>query len=926
MQPVISERFMSERLPIGIFTTDERLIVRAWDPWLAEATGVTSAQALNRTLTEVIPDLDARGILSTFENVLVRGTVEVLAPALHHYLIACAPSKRVTGFTHMQQHVTIGPLRADGRIVGVVVTLEDVTDRLVQERELAARLQQSPADTSPSAVATTSRQIEALTRLMAQDDWRVRRATVNTLAEHGDAIVESLVATLRDQHHDLAVLSSALDLLAISDVDVVGPLVGFLDSPDANLRIQAALILGERRDVRAIRPLMARLSDPDLNVQFHAIEALGRLQASEACEALMAIAERRDFFLGFPALQALRHAGDPSIAPRLVPLLADELLRAPAIDVLGELGDEDVAMPLVQLLNASDAPADVVADALSGLYERYERGYAAGEHIAGLVRRGIDARGTQKILDAVQRVGSDRLPGLAKVLGWLEGDAVQRALTRLLGHETVRSQIVEALVRHGSRVVTLLIDQLRVEDLETRQAAAVALGRIGDPRATSALIGALRDADLAVPAAGALAKIGDREAFEGLLSLLGERDPATRQSAIAALNSIGHSEMATHIAARLSDPDPLVRESAIRIAGYFGYPECLEQVLQRCHDAVESVRRAAIESLAFFEDPRVVPTLVDALQRQSPMVRAGAAAALVRTEPAMAVDALARSLEDSDPWVRYVSLRSLGSIGDARVVPQVLTALRKDPAPHVRLAAIDVLGRLKAPEAWDVLEPLTRSSDSDLGGAAIRALGHLDRSEVLSALEGFLRGPEPWQRVAAVAAATIRSDAKVAHLLQWVAAVDEDPDVVGAAVHGLAKIARRPDEQGAEAARALMALTAEPLRREAAITVLSELPPRRIAEVARGLRDSSPDVRCASVEVLGRMQRLEASRALESALDDAHAAVRLAAIRALKNLGTREPQRKLVTLARTDPEAEVRRAAMFAASRSDGDSVSSQRS
>ena len=70
---------------------------------------------------------------------------------------------------------------------------------------------------------------------MAQNDWRLRRATVATLAEHGDAI-ESLIRTLRDQHHDLAVLSSALDLLAISDVDVVAPLVSFLDAPDANLR------------------------------------------------------------------------------------------------------------------------------------------------------------------------------------------------------------------------------------------------------------------------------------------------------------------------------------------------------------------------------------------------------------------------------------------------------------------------------------------------------------------------------------------------------------------------------------------------------------------------------------------------------------------------------------------------------------------
>jgi len=97
---------------------------------------------------------------------------------------------------------------------------------------------------------------------------------------------------------------------------------------------------------------------------------------------------------------------------------------------------------------------------------------------------------------------------------------------------------------------------------------------------------------------------------------------------------------------------------------------------------------------------------------------------------------------------------------------------------------------------------------------------------------------------------------------------------------------------------------------------LSGLPARRIADVARGLTDPSLDVRCASVEALGRMQLPDASRALQSALDDEHAAVRLAAIRAFKNLGTREPQRKLMTIARTDREAEVRRAALLAASRS----------
>ncbi len=666
----------AERLPIGIFTTDERLVVRAWDDWLADVTGITSAQALNRSLTELVPDLGARGILATFENVLARGTVEVLAPALHHYLIACAPSDGVTGFSRMRQHVTIGPLRADGRIVGVVVTVEDVTARVMQERQMAARLLESSSEETsghlPATAGSPSRQIEALTRLMAQDDWRIRRATVTTLADHGDAIVESLVRTLRDQHHNLAVLSSALDLLAISDVDVVGPLVGFLDASDANLRIQAALILGERRDPRAIRPLIARLSDPDVNVQFHAIEGLGQLHATEACDALVAIAEQRDFFLAFPALQALRHAGNPSIAPRLVPLLADELLRAPVIDVLGELGDEDVAAPLVQLLNTSDAPPDVITEALAGLYERYERGYGAGEHIAGLVRRGISARGTQTILDAVHRVGADRLAGLAKVLGWLEGEAVQRALTRLLGHEAVRSQIVEALVRHGAGVVALLIDQLRVDDLETRQAAAVALGRIGDRRATAPLIDALRNPELAVPVAGALARIGDRDAFEGLLDLLGEPDPATRQSVIAALNSIGHPDMA-------AQDRPATRRSRSARAGIGTPDRGLLRIpgMSRASAAVLS-RSERSRSSGGDREPGLLRGSTraagarHALEQQSPSVRAGAAAALMRVEPSAAVDALARALGDSDPWVRYIALKSLGSIGDTRVVSDVL--------------------------------------------------------------------------------------------------------------------------------------------------------------------------------------------------------------------------------------------------------------
>src|SRR5688572_3971092 len=120
-------------LHLGIFTTDEHLVIRTWDDWMATATGVPAVRALRRPLAEVLPDIEARGLLPMLQDVLARGTVAVLAPALHHYLFSCAPAASVSGFDRMQQHVAIGPLRENGRIVGLVVTVEDVTARIGHE-------------------------------------------------------------------------------------------------------------------------------------------------------------------------------------------------------------------------------------------------------------------------------------------------------------------------------------------------------------------------------------------------------------------------------------------------------------------------------------------------------------------------------------------------------------------------------------------------------------------------------------------------------------------------------------------------------------------------------------------------------------------------------------------------------------------------
>src|SRR5438128_3721697 len=106
---------------VGVFTTDANLIIQVWDAALARLTGISTEAASGQPLLGLIPDVEERRLLARFRRVLDEGVVEVLAPAFHHYLIACAPPKPSKRFGMMQQRVSIAPLRENERIAGLIV-------------------------------------------------------------------------------------------------------------------------------------------------------------------------------------------------------------------------------------------------------------------------------------------------------------------------------------------------------------------------------------------------------------------------------------------------------------------------------------------------------------------------------------------------------------------------------------------------------------------------------------------------------------------------------------------------------------------------------------------------------------------------------------------------------------------------------------
>ena len=709
---------------VGVFTTDTHLVIQVWDATLARLTGISEETAYGQTVASLLPDLEKRGLLKRFERSLNDGVVEMLAPAFHHYLIPCAPATPAKHFDNMQQRVTIAPLRDESdAIAGLIVTVEDVTERLDQERELSTRLAEGDEATRLSAAETLSADpsfdATQLLGALRDDSWRVRREAVKGISQRAaPEAIAALLSSVVANHHDASLLNSALQVLTSSDVDTLSPLVELLNGTDPDLRMQAALALGEQRDSRAVEPLVNALRDDDPNVRYHAIEALGKLNAVDAVDVLTEIAETRDFFLAFPAMDALAKIGDQSIAPRIVPLLEDDLLRTPAINLLGQLGDETAVAPLTALLNTPSAPTDALADALAAISDRYESQYGEGRHIADLTSRELTATGVQNLLDAIESPGKENLRSIALVLGWLRRSGVDRALTRLMGREDLRDEIIEALVEHGRATFDLLVPQLTAEDLEIRRSAVVALGRLRDARATLPLVNTLREESLAIEAAHALGQIGDPQATDGLLNLLGNDDASIRQAAVSALNSLALPQMSKRIIPLLHDSDPNVRESAVKIAGYFGYPDAANELLELCDDPIERVRCAAIEQLPFVEDDRASSCLAHAIKEDTPSVRAAAARALASIDSPDANALLIEALEDDDVWVRYFSARALGRRRAAESVAALEKIVAQEEFNHVRIAALDSLGQIGDARVPEIVANLVRDDDPDLAHAA----------------------------------------------------------------------------------------------------------------------------------------------------------------------------------------------------------------
>jgi HEAT repeat protein len=347
----------------------------------------------------------------------------------------------------------------------------------------------------------------------------------------------------------------------------------------------------------------------------------------------------------------------------------------------------------------------------------------------------------------------------------------------------------------GTMALDALVAALEAPDSDTREAAAIALGRHGYPRVSGALAKCLHDTEpgVRVCAAVALAKLGwspttneeqsgFEQAFDELQAAATAGEDAVRplfEELALAIGLEGSSR------ADLPEPPavpgygcaPADARPSTRIA----ITDPGENLFEKIPAYVPPARPPA---QPLFEPPTESPSeLADA-----PMVKTVAQTISWQPEAdeSAAITDLLQALEDPDPTSRIAAIEALNQEQGEEVTVAVLNCL-SDPDPDVRLAAARSLENWGDPAHASHFLALLADENWELRMLAIRFVSRMNDSSQARTLCPLLADTNLHvRRAAAQAMGTARNPAAIEDLV--VTLVDEEAVVRTAATTALEQI------------------------------------------------------------------------------------------------------------------------------------------
>src|ERR1700760_1354986 len=128
--------WIQRNAPYGVFVLDLEFKVQSWNHWMELHSGLRAEEVIGQDLFNLYPGLRERKLAGPFERAL-SGESSVLSTSLHRYLLPLPSPLRQPGLEHMRQTARITPLRLEDEVCGIVVVIEDVTQRESQAEALS---------------------------------------------------------------------------------------------------------------------------------------------------------------------------------------------------------------------------------------------------------------------------------------------------------------------------------------------------------------------------------------------------------------------------------------------------------------------------------------------------------------------------------------------------------------------------------------------------------------------------------------------------------------------------------------------------------------------------------------------------------------------------------------------------------------------
>jgi quinoprotein glucose dehydrogenase len=404
------------------------------------------------------------------------------------------------------------------------------------------------------AARLDGKSVSDLTALLRHADMRIRQRAQFELVRRGD--VQPLAAAASARDHQLARVHGVWGIaqLARKDVKHAGRLVEYLKDQDAEIRAQAAKMLGDVRYAPAAAALVPLLADASARPRFFAAEALGRIAHKPAVPRIvemLASNDDKDALLRHAGGLALSRIGDveaiaalsthPTKGVRIAAVNALRRLKRAELGRFVADSDEGVVQEAARAIN-DDGGVEQALPSLARVLD--EKRFSS----AALLRRAISANLRVGTGDAVTRLAA------------FAGEAARPEAIRV---EAVAALGVFPLPSPMNRVDGYYIGQPEARDASAAQAALLKLlqNQAAAPSSDGAPGPALR-----VALAEAAGRLGVQAAAPILLAQLrSDAAPEVRIASLRALQGLETVNMDEAMKIAVADSNAEVRRAALTI-------------------------------------------------------------------------------------------------------------------------------------------------------------------------------------------------------------------------------------------------------------------------------------------------------------------------------------------------------------------------